>query len=122
MHECRHTHTHAHNETLPATAIYRDILTCRAFLLQKRKVEGDLKLTQEAVSDLERINSELAQAVQRKEKEVSSRGSSLCWSSGSTVGSRVSALGCRLEPSLACRGLGSRVSALGCRMWRARER
>ena len=38
----------------------------------KRKVEGDLKLTQEAVSDLERINTELAQTVQRKEKEVSS--------------------------------------------------
>merc|ERR1712088_856492 len=38
----------------------------------KRKVEGDLKLTQEAVADLERINSELSQAVQRKDKEVSS--------------------------------------------------
>ena len=38
----------------------------------KRKVEGDLKLTQEAVSDLERVNTELAQVVQRKEKEVSS--------------------------------------------------
>ena len=50
------------------------------------------------------------------------RGSSLCWSSGSTVGSRVSALGCRLEPSLACRGLGSWFAGLGCRMWRAHER
>merc|ERR1711881_381720 len=38
----------------------------------KRKVEGDLKLTQEAVSDLEHINSDLSQTVQRKEKEVSS--------------------------------------------------
>ena len=38
----------------------------------KRKVVGDLKLTQEVVSDLERINSELAQGVQRKEKEVGS--------------------------------------------------
>ena len=38
----------------------------------KRKVEGDLKLTQEAVSDLERVNTELSQTVQRKEKEVSS--------------------------------------------------
>merc|ERR1711874_853111 len=38
----------------------------------KRKVEGDLKLTQEAASDLERINSELSQTVQRKDKEVSS--------------------------------------------------
>merc|ERR1712088_467253 len=38
----------------------------------KRKVEGDLKLTQEAVADLERVNSELGQTVQRKDKEVSS--------------------------------------------------
>merc|ERR1739848_589229 len=38
----------------------------------KRKVDGDLKLTQEAVSDLERIRSELNQSVQRKEKEISS--------------------------------------------------
>merc|ERR1711910_122048 len=38
----------------------------------KRKNEGDLKLTQETVSDLERVNTELAQTVQRKEKEVSS--------------------------------------------------
>merc|ERR1712027_120695 len=38
----------------------------------KRKIEGDLKLTQEAAADLERINSELSQTVQRKEKEVSS--------------------------------------------------
>merc|ERR1712242_235641 len=38
----------------------------------KRKVEGDLKLTQEAVSDLERIKSELGQTVQRKEKELAS--------------------------------------------------
>merc|ERR1740129_2014850 len=38
----------------------------------KRKVEGDLKLTQEAVSDLERINADLSQNIQRGEKEVSS--------------------------------------------------
>merc|ERR1712072_1386315 len=38
----------------------------------KRKVEGDLKLTQEAVSDLERVKSELSQTVQRKEKEIGS--------------------------------------------------
>merc|ERR1712154_134573 len=38
----------------------------------KRKIEGDLKLTQEAVSDLERVNAELSQTIQRKEKEVSS--------------------------------------------------
>merc|ERR1712045_198341 len=35
-------------------------------------VDGDLKLTQEAVADLERIRSELNQSVQRKEKEISS--------------------------------------------------
>ena len=35
-------------------------------------MEGDLKLTQEAVSDLERVKSELNQTVQRKEKEISS--------------------------------------------------
>merc|ERR1719347_976424 len=40
----------------------------------KRKVEGDLKLTQEAYADLERINSELGQAVARKDKEVASVG------------------------------------------------
>merc|ERR1711884_389028 len=39
---------------------------------QKRKVEGDLKLTQEAVADLERVNSELGQTAQRKDKDVSS--------------------------------------------------
>merc|ERR1712076_261256 len=38
----------------------------------KRKVEGDVKLTQEAASDLERIKSELNQTVQRKEKEIAS--------------------------------------------------
>merc|ERR1712183_932797 len=38
----------------------------------KRKVEGDLKLTQEAVSDLERIKGELNQTIQRKEKEIAS--------------------------------------------------
>ena len=36
----------------------------------KRKIEGDLKLTQETVSDLERVKSELNQSVQRKEKEL----------------------------------------------------
>merc|ERR1712123_111606 len=35
----------------------------------KRKVEGDLKLTQETISDLDRVKAELNQAVQRKEKE-----------------------------------------------------
>merc|ERR1711970_661856 len=36
----------------------------------KRKIESDLKLTQETVSDLERVKAELNQSVQRKEKEV----------------------------------------------------
>merc|ERR1712218_692192 len=38
----------------------------------KRKVDGDLKLTQEAVSDLDRVKSELNQTIQRKEKEIAS--------------------------------------------------
>jgi chromosome segregation ATPase len=36
----------------------------------KRKVEGDLKLTQETISDLDRVKAELNQAAQRKEKEA----------------------------------------------------
>merc|ERR1712241_266405 len=54
----------------------------------KRKIEGDLKLTQEAVSDLERINSELAQTIQRKEKEVSSIGAKI--EDEQTLGSKYS--------------------------------
>merc|ERR1712002_1022433 len=38
----------------------------------KRKMEGDLKLTQEAVSDLERTIAELNGSLQRKEKESGS--------------------------------------------------
>merc|ERR1712088_163800 len=37
----------------------------------KRKLEGDLKLTQEAISDLERVKAELLGGVSRKEKEGS---------------------------------------------------
>merc|ERR1712079_405835 len=37
----------------------------------KRKLEGDLKLTQEAISDLERVKAELLGGVSRKEKEAS---------------------------------------------------
>merc|ERR1740131_808045 len=37
----------------------------------KRKVEGDLKLTQEAVADLERVKGELQGAAARKDKEGS---------------------------------------------------
>merc|ERR1719327_1425412 len=54
----------------------------------KRKVEGDLKLTQEAVSDLERINSELSQTIQRREKEVSSIGAKI--EDEQTLGSKYS--------------------------------
>merc|ERR1719427_2008160 len=43
----------------------------------KRKVEGDLKLTQEAVSDLERVKTELQQTVMRKEKELGSVGAKI---------------------------------------------
>merc|ERR1711936_171780 len=39
--------------------------------------EGDLKLTQEAVADLERVRSELQQTVMRKEKELSSVGAKI---------------------------------------------
>merc|ERR1712183_729305 len=38
----------------------------------KRQVEGNLKLTQETVADLERNKIELGQVLQRKEKEHSS--------------------------------------------------
>merc|ERR1711883_45032 len=43
----------------------------------KRKIEGDLKLTQETVADLERVKSELEQIIQRKEKEISSMASKI---------------------------------------------
>jgi myosin heavy chain 6/7 len=38
----------------------------------KRRIEGDLKLTQEMVLDLERVKNELDLTLQRKEKEISS--------------------------------------------------
>merc|ERR1719383_1643912 len=34
----------------------------------KRKIEGDLKLTQEAVSDLERVKAELSQTIERQNR------------------------------------------------------
>merc|ERR1711970_1677020 len=40
-------------------------------------IEGDLKLTQEAVSDLERVKAELSGAVARKEKEGSALGAKI---------------------------------------------
>ena len=36
----------------------------------KRKLEGDLRCTQETLSELERGKNELGQAIQRKEKEM----------------------------------------------------
>ena len=38
----------------------------------KRKTEGDLKLTQETISDLDRVKSDLSSTLLRKEKELSS--------------------------------------------------
>lgn len=38
----------------------------------KRKIEGDLKLTQETVTDLERNRKELEQTIVRKDKEIAS--------------------------------------------------
>merc|ERR1711902_383593 len=43
----------------------------------KRKTDGDLKLTQEAVSDSERVKSELVGAMQRKDKEIASVSSKI---------------------------------------------
>merc|ERR1712186_68289 len=54
----------------------------------KRKVEGDLKLTQEAVSDLERVKSKLGQTTQRKEKEITSMATKI--EDEQTLGSKYS--------------------------------
>jgi myosin heavy chain 6/7 len=40
-------------------------------------LEGDVKLTQEAVADLDRVVTELSQTVQRKEKELASVGAKI---------------------------------------------
>ena len=37
----------------------------------RRKIEGDLRVSQEAVAELERNKAELAQSIQRKEREFS---------------------------------------------------
>ena len=37
---------------------------------QKRKIEGDFKLTQETLADLDRIKAELSQGLQRKQQNV----------------------------------------------------
>merc|ERR1712113_532043 len=60
---------------------------------------GDLKLTQEAVSDLERIKSELGQTVQRKEKELASMAAKIEdeQTLGSKYGRQIKELQGRLE-------------------------
>merc|ERR1739844_305240 len=65
----------------------------------KRKVEGDLKLTQEAVSDLERVKNELNQTTQRKEKEIASMSAKIDdeGTLGSKYGRQVKELQSRLE-------------------------
>merc|ERR1712183_840382 len=65
----------------------------------KRKVEGDLKLTQEAVSDLDRVKNELTQTVQRKEKELSSMSAKIEdeQTLGGKYGKQIKELQSRLE-------------------------
>merc|ERR1712095_202739 len=65
----------------------------------KRKVEGDLKLTQEAVSDLERVKSELNQTIQRKEKELASMSAKIDdeHTMGGKYGKQIKELQSRLE-------------------------
>ena len=65
----------------------------------KRKIEGDLKLTQEAVSDLERIKADLNAALQRKEKEAQSMGAKIEDEStlGGKYGKQVKELHTRVE-------------------------
>merc|ERR1712121_539457 len=65
----------------------------------KRKIEGDLKLTQEAVADLERVKSELNQTITRKEKEISSMSAKIEdeQTLGSKYAKQLKELQCRLE-------------------------
>ena len=65
----------------------------------KRKIEGDLKLTQEAVGDLERIKADLNAALQRKEKEAQSMGAKIEDEStlGGKYGKQVKELASRVE-------------------------
>ena len=65
----------------------------------KRKIEGDLKLTQEAVGDLERIKADLNAALQRKEKEAQSMGAKIEDEStlGGKYGKQVKELHTRVE-------------------------
>merc|ERR1712158_241437 len=65
----------------------------------KRKIDGDLKMTQEAVSDLDRIKAELQQTVARKEKEASALAAKIEdeVSLGSKYSKQVKELQARLE-------------------------
>merc|ERR1712112_143128 len=65
----------------------------------KRKVEGDLKLIQEAVSDLDRVKNELNQTVQRKEKEIASMSAKIEdeQTLGGKYGKQIKELQSRLE-------------------------
>merc|ERR1712223_981420 len=65
----------------------------------KRKIEGDLKLTQEAVSDLDRIKADLGAALQRKEKELMSMSAKIEdeGTLGSKYGKQVKELQSRIE-------------------------
>ena len=65
----------------------------------KRKVEGDLKLTQEAAADLERVKEELVQNVQRKEKEFASMAAKIEdeQTLGGKYGKQIKELNSRLE-------------------------
>merc|ERR1712126_550433 len=65
----------------------------------KLKVEGDLKLTQEAVSDLDRVKNELNQTVQRKEEEIASMSAKIEdeQTLGGKYGKQIKELQSRLE-------------------------
>merc|ERR1711872_441443 len=65
----------------------------------KRKIEGDLRLTQEAAAELERVQAELNQNVQRKEKEFATMAAKI--EDEQTLGGKyqkqMKELGARLE-------------------------
>merc|ERR1712025_896467 len=65
----------------------------------KKKVEGDLKLTQEALSDLERVKSDLGAGVARKEKEGSALAAKIDDEAtlGSKYAKRIKELQARIE-------------------------
>merc|ERR1711963_492061 len=62
-------------------------------------IEGDLKMTQEAVNDLERVKSEISQCLARKEKECSALSAKIDdeASLGSKYGKQMKELQARVE-------------------------